>query len=176
MKELKTYTTMKRLLGFMLSLVMPLMVWSADGDTFTSTFKDSKNVEYNLTFKVISETKKTCQVGSGEYIKPKNNNFTKYEGALSIPESINGYTVSQIADYAFYSCSKITSFSITGNCKIERIGSSAFFDCNTLSSIELNEGLLEIGVAAFMNCYNLQTITIPESTLEIKKRAFSGCI
>lgn len=167
---------MKRFIILLLSMVASIAIWSANGDTFTYAIKDNNDVEYHLTFKVISEAQKTCQVGSGEYKRPKDNFLTKYEGALSIPSLINGYKVIQIADYAFLGCSKITSVYTGGNTLIQRIGHSAFRDCQKIQSIDLNEGLSEIGLAAFMNCYELKNIKIPTTTTTINNKAFTSCI
>lgn len=60
---------------------------------------------------------------------------------------------------------------------VSSIGSYAFLDCSSLTSISIPEGVISIGYAAFSGCNGLTSITIPESVPngKIGKYAFSGC-
>ena len=72
------------------------MMKAADGDTFTA--KSTEGIE--MTFKVISEADKTCQVGDGSkacLTDPYNG-----EGTLTIPEKPNGYQVTTVGDKAYH--------------------------------------------------------------------------
>ena len=56
-----------------------------------------------------------------------------------------------------------------------RIGNSAFYNCYSLSSITIPDGVTSIGNNAFYNCYSLSSITIPDSVTSIGSSAFYNC-
>jgi len=58
---------------------------------------------------------------------------------------------------------------------LEKIGDSAFCDCEALESITLPDSLEEIGDSAFSGCKALESIKIPASVTEIVSNAFSWC-
>ena len=51
----------------------------------------------------------------------------------------------------------------------------AFYQCQKLNAVELNEGLLEIGRISFVFCFALEKITIPSSVNAIGDKAFQHC-
>ena len=55
------------------------------------------------------------------------------------------------------------------------IGAGAFRDCNNLREVELNDGLRKIGSYAFCNCKSLSSITLPSTVTEIDSKAFEFC-
>ena len=71
-----------------------------------------------------------------------------------------------------YQSSK-TTYSVP--CAVKTIGESAFFNCESLTSITLPEGLETIGDSTFSWCNNLTSITLPEGLKTIEDRAFIGC-
>jgi hypothetical protein len=58
---------------------------------------------------------------------------------------------------------------------VTSIGSSAFEDCDYLTSLTLNEGMQSIGGSAFEGCKRLSTLTIPGTVNTIKVNAFKNC-
>ena len=58
---------------------------------------------------------------------------------------------------------------------ITSIGSFAFGDCSSLSSIKIPEGVTSIGSGAFENCSSLSSIKIPEGVTSIEGNAFGAC-
>ena len=58
---------------------------------------------------------------------------------------------------------------------VTSIGESAFYGCNSLTSITIPEGVTSIESGAFYWCSGLTSITIPESVKSIGDSAFSGC-
>ncbi len=87
---------------------------------------------------------------------------------IEIPES-----VTNIYDYAFYSCSKLTNFNFPS--QLKRIGCSAFENCDGLTSISIPESVVEIDYYAFSSCVNLSTAKLPMSLSSISSGLFSGC-
>lgn len=139
---------MKYLLFFILSL-SPLFVWGADGDTFTA--QTAEGVE--MTFKVISEKNKTCQVGDGN-----NPSIQSFGETVTIPSQANGYSVISIDAYAFSNCSGLTGITIPQS--VISIGMEAFFQINTLNSITIPQSVTSIGKGIFGGCVNLANITV----------------
>jgi hypothetical protein len=73
---------------------------------------------------------------------------------------------------AFYGCVSLESVMFTS--KITSIGSSAFFECKALKSIEIPETVTEIDVQAF-GCTALEHVTLPQGMTELSRYIFSEC-
>ncbi len=58
---------------------------------------------------------------------------------------------------------------------ITTIGEAAFFECSTLRSITIPEGVTTIEYGAFYNCANLKEVTLPEGVVTIGNNAFCNC-
>lgn len=81
--------------------------------------------------------------------------------------------VSNIGNYAFHYCRKLTSVSIPTS--ITSIGNQAFKGCGNLSSVEIPNSVTNIGWGAFYDCDKLPSITIPNSVTFIDDLAFYFC-
>ncbi len=55
------------------------------------------------------------------------------------------------------------------------IGDSAFYNCSSLTSITIPDGVTSIGYEAFYNCSSLTSIIIPDSVTSIGGYAFEDC-
>ena len=83
--------------------------------------------------------------------------------ALIVATNTNysNYTIHEetkiIAGRAFYDCDSLTSVEI-GN-SVTRIGGWAFSNCNSLTSIEIVDSVTSIGNSAFEYCGSLTSIT-----------------
>lgn len=66
-----------------------------------------------------------------------------------------------------------TQYSIING--VEIIGYCAFSGSESLTSIEMPEGVLRIEPGAFYGCYSLNSIEIPSSVTSIGHSAFDGC-
>ena len=58
---------------------------------------------------------------------------------------------------------------------VTSIGDWAFYECSSLTSINIPEGVELIGEYAFANCDSITSITIPNSVTSIGERAFVDC-
>lgn len=184
-----------------MSLCLPACSWAADGDVFTT-----KTVEgIDMTFKVISETDKMCQVGDcvnesdWSSYSPRAID-TKITGTVTIPTEANGYRVTVIGIHAFSGCSfdavvipgglKLIDINAFGSCynlktitfqgSVETIGRQAFSFCHgwssaTLKSVHLPEGLRHIEWGAFYSCMQLSEVTFPSTLETIDENAFYQC-
>ncbi len=96
---------------------------------------------------------------------------------LTIPTTLyvgeTPYTVTSIGDFAFYNCSSLTSVNIPEG--VTSIGESAFHYCSSLTSVNIPEGVTSIGNCAFSNCSSLTSVTIPEGVTSIGEYAFCYC-
>lgn len=78
---------------------------------------------------------------------------TSTTGAITIPSSLGDCPVANIGDYAFYSCSGLTSVTIPSS--VTGIGDSAFYNCSGLTSVTLPDSVVSIGDSAFKDCSGL---------------------
>ena len=96
---------------------------------------------------------------------------------LDIPSKLivkgKDYTTTSIGKEAFFDCSSLTSVTI-GN-GVTSIGESAFGKCVTLTTITIPNSVTSIGVSAFGACKALTSITIPDSVTSIGNEAFVYC-
>ena len=58
---------------------------------------------------------------------------------------------------------------------VKEIGTEAFKECKSLTSITIGKGVTSIGDYTFYNCASLVSITIPNSVTKIESEAFYGC-
>ena len=86
-----------------------------------------------MTFEVLSEDEKTCQVGVGEGNSAGYDDAAidhDYDGVITIPEEAKGYKVVQIGNGAFFSCSKVKAVHIPNT--VKTICYSSFRNCRAL--------------------------------------------
>ena len=86
-------------------------------------------------------------------------------------DMIEGYTC--IGSRAFENCSSLTSITIPNS--ITSISSYAFSRCFHLASVILPNSLTSIGWSAFADCFTIKFLIIPNSVTNIWDYAFYGC-
>lgn len=96
-----------------------------------------------------------------------------YEGALTIPSKINGYSVTAIADFAFANCYNLTSVVIPDT--VKTMGQYAFNGCQALKKVTLSKNCKVVSDSAFSECPVLTTVVIPEGVTTIDDSAFYKC-
>ena len=88
-------------------------------------------------------------------------------------EAPNGDKVTAIASSAFENCDSLTSVEIPDS--VTKIGYSAFSGCKSLASVVIGDSVTEIGFQAFQNCDSLTSVVIPDSVTSIGGSAFEDC-
>lgn len=89
-----------------------------------------------------------------------------------IPDIVLPSGLKAIGDSAFYECDSLSTVALPQS--LETIGADAFSSCDRLSSVTLG-GVKDIGDNAFLNCPNLEAIVIPNCTTNIGGGAFANC-
>jgi hypothetical protein len=98
--------------------------------------------------------------------------YTGSGGAVTIPDTTNGYPVTSIGPQAFAN-GHLTSVLIGTN--VTSIGQAAFQECSGLASVTIPNSVTSIGGFAFVFCGSLTGITIPDSVTSIGDSAFRDC-
>ena len=122
----------------------------------------------NLWYSVYSTSAKTVRV--------EQHDDHKTLTSVTIPSTVeyNGtYTVVRIGTYAFQDCSSLTSVTIPNS--VTYIDSYAFRYCSSLTSVTIPNSVTSIGSNAFQYCSSLTSVTIPNSVTSIGSSAFNSC-
>lgn len=138
-------------------------------ETKAVTIYDSyETTRDNIKYVCHSGTKKAKVVGN---TLPPNS-----PADVSIPASFtyigNTYTVTEIADGAFYGCSSMATLTIPST--VESIGNSAMYNCFRLTELNIPEGVKHIGEGAFNSCFYLRTLSLPSTLQSIGDYAFAN--
>ena len=83
-------------------------------------------------------------------------------------------TYTYIGNYAFYDCDSLTSVEILGT-NLTDIGNSAFEGCNALTSVKLPTSVTTIGNFAFKDCTAITELDLGASLVSVGEGAFFGC-
>ena len=91
-----------------------------------------------------------------------------YSGDITIPSTVNGYSVTSIGDYAFTDCEALTSVTIPNS--VTSIGEWAFGNCIALTSITIPSSVTSIGWSAFTGCTALASISVDSDNTAFDSR------
>lgn len=123
------------------------------------TLSDGISYNYNVT-----------SYGTAVITSVVNNNDSDN---IVVPESINGYTVTEIGSNAFVGCFSVEKITIPDT--VVSIGDSAFMSCTSLTEVTIGNGVAVLPDDCFFSCTSLKTVNLPETLEEIGEDAFFGC-
>jgi hypothetical protein len=120
-------------------------------------------------------------------VDPQNTSYSSLNGVLfdkgqslliEYPGSLaGGYTipssVTAIGDSAFFACQSLTSVTMPDS--VTAIGDSAFGECASLTNVTIPDSVGNIPNFAFSDCASLNNVIIPNSVTNIGQGAFWGC-
>ena len=146
---------MKKIFTLLFALVATTALWAVDFEV--------DGIYYNILKYKINEVEVTYQY---EF---SSDNYSHLTAAV-IPETVtfNGttYSVTSIGDFAFYTCTGLTSITIPNS--VTSIGRSAFYGCSSLTYLSIPNSVVykQADGLQFYNiyeCYNLKTLIVPAS-------------
>ena len=92
---------------------------------------------------------------------------------LQVTNVVLPSSLTSIADYAFYQCTKLSKVNIPSG--VTDIGKHAFQFCYSLPSVSLPSSLTEIGEYAFAHCTKIPSVTVPSGVTAINQYTFWNC-
>lgn len=114
----------------------------------------------------------------GDNVVEVTSRDIKYSGDVTIPASVihDGivYQVTRVGNSAFYSCDDLTSVDIPEG--VKEIGNYAFAYCRKLSFVEFPNSLERLGVFAFYYCNGITSFYITRNVKEMDRNPFAGCL
>ncbi len=97
----------------------------------------------------------------------------EFEGAIAIPDKIDGVPVTIISDGAFFEAENVSSITLPASLKT--IGNSAFEGCISIKELIIPDSVTSIGEGAFASCAGLEKVSIGKGISKISKAMFEGC-
>ncbi len=127
--------------------------------------------DYTWRYRINGDTAEICQdYISGISYPAISPNPT---GAVTIPSTLGGKSVTSIGGWAFQGCSGLTSVMIPDS--VTSIEGFAFGSCTGLTSVAIGNGVTSIVDYAFSYCRGLTSVTIGNGVTSIGTFAFDGC-
>ena len=82
--------------------------------------------------------------------------------------------VEEIGSYAFYECQSLSSIEMPYY-NLKSLGACSFEGCSSLKTVTMNCQITELPWSTFKNCGQLETVYLPDSISVIGGKSFSGC-
>ncbi|MBR1891825.1 MAG: leucine-rich repeat domain-containing protein, partial [Clostridia bacterium] len=96
---------------------------------------------------------------------------SSYTGGVATTQYYYGSSTSYTTSTKCYIPASLRSVTVTGG----NILYGAFYNCSSLTSVTIGNGVTSIGDRAFYGCSGLTSVTIPDSVTSIHSGAFYGC-
>ena len=127
----------------------------------------------SITIPFVGEQKNSTHNSHFGYIFGTNTATFNYN---HVPESLKTVIItggSSITSSAFSDCNSLTSIVISDS--ITSIGNFAFSQCDSLLSITIPNSVTNLGLSAFYNCLSLERVVIGDGVINIDSSTFSNC-
>lgn len=125
-----------------------------------------------FSFGIMSEASDLTEIYDYEVLEDGTAILTrcwKYESVITVPDTIEGYTVTALGDECF---SGVNPTSISIPASVKSIGKGCFEYCNKLKTVKfMSDGLENIGEKAFAYC-DLTNFKMPSTVKTIGDSAF----
>ncbi len=89
------------------------------------------------------------------------------------PQSYEQIGINVVNGGPFYQCASLTEIELEEG--IAQIPDDLFFYCTGVRELSLPESVTQIGKESFKNCESLEQIILPEALTQIENQAFYGC-
>ena len=127
----------------------------------------------------VAETKPTEEASVSPHLKYETEGDAvtitgrdkKASGALTIPATIEGKTVTSIGFAAIAECRSLTSVTIGAG--VTSIGNYAFSECRSLTSVTIGAGVTSIGNGALYGCKSLAAVTFLGDAPKVEDMVFN---
>ena len=96
--------------------------------------------------------------------------YTSTDGAVVTPKNTDAFGVNILSN-TYENGQGVITF----DGDVTKIGSNAFDNCATLSSITIPESITELGHDAFIYCHSLAEVNIPQSVTTLQNNPFRDC-
>ncbi|MCD7828230.1 MAG: leucine-rich repeat domain-containing protein [Clostridiales bacterium] len=128
--------------------------------------EDNKNIDWYSDASLLTYT-----ISDGEVTIETCD--TSVSGYYAIPDTIEGYLVTRVGDYAFVLCSELKGVKIPDG--VTSMGAGVFTECAALETVEIAGSVLTVGEYAFDGCSALSRVVLEEGVAAIGDGAFSFC-
>lgn len=88
-------------------------------------------------------------------------------GAVTVPASLGGLSVTSIGDNAFLNCNELSNV-IIPSC-VTRIGKFAFSGCRELICVTISDNVMDVGKKAFWGCDKLKVVKVQGAKSDLKR-------
>lgn len=145
------------------------------------TLTESQNLEYTVSFEGSDKLFDFTVTDNGEAVI---NNYYGNSGEIILPDAVNGYPITALADGAFINHNEIKSITLPEG--ITEIADNAFYGCNTIQTIRFSGENERYGVEngilydnadkklMFATGETGESVEIPDDITAILSHAFSA--
>lgn len=160
---------MKKLISVILMLVMMASYVSVDAAGTVGSGKCGPDIDWHLADDGILTLN-----GTGQMYQWKSSEIPWGNYSHMITGVVMSEGITTVSSGAFSDCCLLASVEMPDS--VKKIGSSAFFNCDSLKNIDfLSCGISRIESGLFSNCDGLTNIVIPENILYLSSDAFWDC-
>nr|MDE7105626.1 leucine-rich repeat domain-containing protein [Anaeroplasmataceae bacterium] len=154
-------------------IVIPKSLTTIKSGAFVG-FNNLTNVYYegtmeewcNIEFSGSAVTGNPMYYASHFYLRDSNNDWEEIIN-IEIPDTITEIGHAQFAGF------NMSTLTIPGN--VTKVDMVAFYNCENLTKVILEEGVVELGRSVFESCSNLTSVFLPKSLNRFDINIFNNC-